>query len=53
MNFRKFWYVSILELILSLPSNFGIAAESTVSMTESEANELAVLAQHPDENMRF
>ena len=53
MNFRKFWYVSFLELILSLPSNFGIAAESTVSMTESEANELAVLAQHPDENMRF
>ena len=53
MNFRKFWYVSILELILSLPSNFGVAAESAVSMTESEANELAVLAQHPDENMRF
>ena len=53
MNFRKFWYVSILELILSLPSNFGVAAESAVSMTESEANELAVLAQHPDESMRF
>ena len=53
MNFRKFWYVAFLELILSLPSNFGVAAESAVSMTESEANELAVLAQHPDENMRF
>ena len=53
MNFRKFWYVAFLELILSLPSNFGFAAEYSLSMTESEAKELAVLAQHPDESMRF
>ena len=53
MNFRKFWYVAFLELILSLPSNFGFAAEYSVSMTESEVKELAVLAQHPDESMRF
>ena len=53
MNFRKFWYVSFLELILSLSSNFGFAAEYSVSMTESEVAELAVLAQHPDESMRF
>ena len=53
MNFRKFWYVAFLELILSLPSNFGFAAEYSLSMTESEVKELAVLAQHPDESMRF
>ena len=53
MNFRKFWYVAFLELILSLPSNFGFAAEYSVSMTESEVKELEVLAQHPDESMRF
>ena len=53
MNFRKFLYVSFLELILSLSSNFGFAAEYSVSMTESEVADLAVLAQHPDESMRF